>query len=807
MMVFLRRSWARMRSAPGHYVLSTIILGLGAGAAATLFAAVDAALLEPLPFEEPDRLIEIRTERAGEPALISMREMDDLEAGLAGLHDGVAAYIPGGQYSLAGDAGPEKPPAILMTRNLFDVLGVSPAVGGMWPEPYDRERNFGLVLSHGLWERQFGGNPEVVGGTTSLDASPYYAPTYEVYGVMPEGFDFPARTDLYRSLFINDGFPGLEDRESRVVVGLLRLENGVTLDQARSAATRVADELAALSPETNAGVVFHLRPLRASWVEALRPYLLLLLGAALILLATACANVANLVLTRMMARESEFGLRVALGAGRTHLVSGLAADGLVLAALGGCAAVVFANAATRAIDPASLGLPSWMVFDVDGTVLLFTACTCAVSGLVVSLWPARAVLSGNVMSILRQGARGTRGGARHRRLGESLISVEVALSLSLLLASALFARTFLSLGNVDPGMNTGNMLTMQVPLPWSYPMAERSAFQEEVVRSVSRIPGVVSVSTNANPPLTAVGQPDRMVPDVEGQPAELRRTNPYVNVQRVSPEYFTTTEIPLLDGRVFDGTVDRDSTKLTAIVSERLAEQLWPGESAIGRRVRRPGEDTPWWEVVGVVGDVRYDGLTAEGGYDLYLSSLQAIDGWAYLMVRTRGEPALLEDPVKEAIWAIDPGQPVVDVKTMRERVLDTIGAQRLVARLFGFFAVVALGLAGAGTFAVVSVIVRQRTAELGVRAALGADRATIFGGVLRDTMSPTVIGVAFGLFGGIAIAWSMRGFLFGVEPWDPVTLVGVCAGIVLTVLLAAAGPAARAARLDPVVAFRKDAG
>ena len=314
----------RIVRAPAHTLLAAGILGLGMGAAVTIFSAIDAALLEPLPFSEPGRLVEIRTERGGEGALISMREISDLRTELPDVFEDVAAYIPGGQYSLAADAGPEKPPAILMTENLFEVLGVAPQRGGLWPESYDLERNFGLVLSHELWERQFGASETAVGGTVSLDASPFYAPSYQIYGVMPPGFDFPTRTDLYRSLFINEGFPGLENREDRAVVGVARLRDGVMVDEAGIAVARLAAELAATAPETNGGVTFELRSLRESWVAGVRPYLLVLLAAAITLLLTACANVTNLVLTRVLAREAELGLRTALGAGRGQLLAGLA---------------------------------------------------------------------------------------------------------------------------------------------------------------------------------------------------------------------------------------------------------------------------------------------------------------------------------------------------------------------------------------------------------------------------------------------------------------------------------------------------
>jgi putative ABC transport system permease protein len=772
------------------------------GAAISIFSVVDAVLLEPLPFPDPDRLVEIRTERGGEEALLSMRELEDLREASGGVFAGLAAYIPGGQYSLAGEAGPEKPPAILMTSNLFSVLGVPPALGTTWPEVYDRERSFGLVLSHDLWTRQFGASRELVGGTIALDASPFYTPAYEIHGVMPEEFDFPARTDLYRSIFINDAFPDLEDRESRTVVGVGRLASGVGLDRARNVAARISAELATRIPETNEGVRLVVRPLRDAYVAEIRPYLLVLLGAALLLLLSACANVANLVLTRTLGRESELALRAALGAGRGHLLMGLAAEGLVLAVGGTVLALALARFVTSTLDAAALGLPSWMHLEVDGSVLAFAVGIAVVTGLVVGLWPARAGLVRNLAGRLRQDARGATGGARHRRLREALVAAEVALSLTLLLGSALLGRTFLELTRTDPGLNPADLLTFQVPLPWSYPRAERLAFQEEVLRRLEERPAVASAASNANPPLTAVGQPDRAVLEVEGQTPGARAQNPYMNIQRVSPGYFTTVEIPVLEGRAFDGSLDRDSTLLTAMVSARLAHRLWPGESAVGKRLRRPGDGEPWWEVVGVAGNVRYDGLTDEGGFDVYLSSLQAVDGWAYMMVRTRGEAAELEEAVKETVWSVDPGQPVVDIRTMEDRIADTMGPQRLAAALFAAFAVASLALAAAGIFAVVSVLVRQRTAELGVRMALGADRARILRQVVGESLVPTLAGVGLGLAGGAAVAQAVQGLLYGVAPWDPLTFLAVPTGIVAVALLAAFLPALRAARLDPVEAL-----
>ncbi len=586
------------------------------------------------------------------------------------------------------------------------------------------------------------------------------------------------------------------------MVGVGRLASGVTHERAIAAVARVAAELEGRVPESNQGVTFTVRPLREYWTAGIRPYLLVLMGAALALLFCGCANVANLVLTRTLGREAELALRSALGAGRGRLLMGLAAEGLLLSATGAALALALASVVVGALHGAQLGLPTWMVLEIDGSVVSFALLVAAATGLIVGLWPARTGLVVDLAGRLRQDSRGSTGGARHRRLREALVAAEVALSLALLMGSALLGRTFLELTRTNPGLDPTNVLTFQVPLPWSYPREERVAFQEEALRRLSELPGVVSVALNANPPLTAVGQPDRVVLEVEGQPPEGRAANPYMNVQRVSPAYFETMGIPVTAGRAFDATLDRDSTRLSAIVSTRLAERLWPGEPAIGQRLRRPIDEEPWWEVVGVVGDVRHDGLTDEGGFDVYLSHLQAVDSWSYVLMKTEADPVGFETVAKETIWSIDAGQPVVDVQTMEQRIAATVGPQRLAAALFAAFAVVSLALAAAGIFAVVSVLVRQRTAELGVRMALGADAPRIVRRVLGDSAVPTLVGVALGLAGGAAVARGVRSLLYGVGPWDPIAFVIVPLGIVVVALLAALVPAVRASRLDPLRAL-----
>lgn len=797
----------RVRSAPATFFAAVAILALGIGSAVAIYSAVEAVLLEPLPFPGGEQLVEIRTERGGEPSLLSMREAEDVRERSAGILSDVAAYIPGSQYSIDGRDGPEKPPAILATENLFTVLGVGPAVGGTWPSAWDRERSFGLVLGHDLWERQFGGDPGVVGSSVALDASPFYSPAYEVFGIMPEGFDFPTRTDLYRSIYISDAFPNLEDRAARSVVGVARMVDGTELEALRALGERISEELAATYPETNRGVRIVVRPLRDHWASTIRPYLLVLLAAAFVLLLGACANVANLFLTRVLAREAEYALRAALGAGRAQMLLGLALEGVAVGLAGGAAGLAAAAVTLSRIDPGALGLPGWMRPEIDLSVALFAVLVSVATGVVVGVWPGRAGLSMDVMSRLRQGTHRSSSMHRGRRLRAALVGAEVAVSLTLLLASGLLARTFIELGRVDPGFDSDRLLSLQIPLPWSYPLEERIAFQEEVLAGALQLPGVLAATTNANPPLVEVGQPDRVVLEVEGQSPEDREASPYVNVQRVSPGYFDAMRIPILEGRAFDATLDRDSTLLTAIVSERLATRLWPNASPIGGRIRRPGGEEPWWEVIGVASNVRQGSLADEDGFDIYLSALQSVDSWTYFFIRTAGDPLAAEAGIRRVVASVDPGQPVVDVRSMEARLLESVGPQRLAAGLFGFFAIAALLLAAGGIFAVVSVLVRQQTAELGVRLVLGAGRAQLFGAVTGRTMVPVGVGILVGLGGGAAVAYGLRSLLYGVEPTDPLVFAGVTLMIAAVAFLSAAIPAFKASRLDPATALRERGG
>jgi putative ABC transport system permease protein len=447
-----------------------------------------------------------------------------------------------------------------------------------------------------------------------------------------------------------------------------------------------------------------------------------------------------------------------------------------------------------------------MSVDVDAAVIAFTALLALVTAVATALVPALRLDPVRLAETVKSGGKGAVGGSRQHRIRSALIVGEVALSIALLVGAGTMLRTFVALMRAEPGFDDRNLLSFQVALPWTYPDAEKIRFQERAIDALRATPGITAAALNANLPLTDVGQPDRGLVLAEGQPEEERLRNPYVNYQRVSDEYFATMRIPLLTGRTFTDR-DADSTApRVAVVSARLARRLWPATEPLGRRLRSGGGlpgDSSWVTVVGVARDVKFDSLASVGGYDVYLSSRQYPTGWTYYVARTRVEPMSLAEQVKRAVWSIDANQAVFDIRPMRARVLDTVWQHRLAAALFGVFAAVALGLAATGIYGVISYLVREQTREIGVRMALGARRSEIVRGVVLRCLRVTVVGTAVGLLVAFFLARGMASLLPSVGVADPLVFVAVTLLVVSVGVVAALVPAARAARVDPMVALR----
>ncbi|MEM7482398.1 MAG: ABC transporter permease [Acidobacteriota bacterium] len=788
------------RRRPAAAVLIVLTLALGVGANAAVFSAIDGILLRPLPFADPDRLMVVEAVRGDEPGPLSMREVADLEE-QPGLFSEVAAFLPDSAYTLSGQGEAEKLPAILVTHDLVSLLGVDLLHGGAWPESFDRERNFGILLGHRVWQRKFGSRPDVVGTTVALDASPTHSPSYTIYGVLPEGFEFPDDTAIYRSIYISRYFPNIEDRNARQVVAVARLAPGVRTEEAGQRIAALGRRLAEQYPETNREVGLRLNPLRERYLGPVRPYVLLLFGATVAVLLIACVNVANLLLGVALARDREMAVRAALGAGRLRLAAQVLGEGLVLAAVGGLLGIAAAVPALHLLRLAlAERLPLWMDLSLDGRALTAALVLSLIAGVGASLVPALRISAARLHQALKEGGRGGGAGRRQALARRGLVVSEVALCLVLLVAAGLVVRTFRALMAVDPGVRAEGVATFQVALPWTYAQEDVERFQREVLAGLVNLPGVSGSAFNSNPPLTGIERVDRSLVRAEGQDDVEVQNNPYAFNQVISDDYFEVAGVPLLAGRAFDRR-DHADAPAVAIVSQRFAERLWPGESAVGKRFRVT-EDTPqeasWREVVGVVGDVRREGPGAAPGFDLYWPLQQRRAAWGHYFARTTTPPAALREPARRVVAAVDSGQPVVDFRTLEQRILDSVWRERLTGTVFGIFSVLALVLAATGVYGVMSYLVRQRRRETGVRMALGARRRDVLAGVLREALVLVAIGVASGAVVALIAAQGLRGVLFGVAPWDPGAFAVGAGTLAVVGLLAALGPALRAIGTDP---------
>jgi putative ABC transport system permease protein len=804
----LRSSTRSLVKTPVFSLIVVLTLALGIGANTAVFSFVNGILLRPLPFHEPERLVRIESLRGGHPGGISLRELQDLREQMGGVFAAVTSYRPGAAYNISeGDGPPEEATAALVSRDLFEVLGVPLAHGGPWPPEYDRERSFGVVLSHGFWQRRFGGDPAILGRKITLDA----APNYVVHGILPPGFDFPDGVDIHRSPVISP--QQLEDRSLRGPYGLARLAPGVTHEQARAALEAFGRRLAEQSPDTNRGVGFGLTPLAETYVGEVRPYLLLLLAAVGFVLLIACVNVVNLLLARAVRRDQEIAVRVALGSSRGRLIRQLLGESLLLGLAGGAASLALAALGVRALRAlVRADLPSWMEIGLDGRVLAFTLVISLLAGVLAGLAPALQASRPDLGTLLRQATRGGSDSRGRSRLRRGFVVAEIALACVLLAGASLMVQSFDRLRRVDLGFQPQNLLTFRVALPWSkYAPEDSIAFYRDLLQRLEALPGVTAAGMASNLPLTHVasgagGDDDRPVPVAEGQSVEEQLANPYVNLQRVSPGYFRALGLRPREGRLLAET-DRKEALPVAVIDSELASRLWPGQSALGKRLRAGRESSTWREVVGVVPAVRQEALTGSPAYDLYVPHLQAPSVNQYLVLRTTIPPARLIEPATRAVWAVDPDQSNYDVATMEERIADRIWQRRVASVLFTTFAVLAALLAAVGIYGVTSYGVSQRTREIGIRMALGAQRRDTLRLILEETLRLTLAGVATGLVAAFLLTRLMESLLYTVSATDPLTFLLVPLLLIAVALLAGFLPARRGTRIEPLVALRSGEG
>jgi predicted permease len=808
----LRYGWRSMLRARAFTITALVALALGIGGTSAIFSVVDAVLLAPLPLGDPDRIVALLHHRNSPVAPANFldwkRESRSFE------RMGAAEYWT---PNVTGGGTPEKVQALRLTTDAFAIAGVQPALGRLFAAGEDETgREYEAVLAWGFWQRRFAGDRAVIGRTMQLDGHPY-----TIVGVMPPRFDYPMfwahGVQLWAPLALGTRAASRDGQSLRV---LARLRPGVSLSQARAEAAGITAALERAYPGTNRDV--RVSPLKDLVVGDVRPALLVLLGAVGFVLLLACGNVAHMLLARASAREREITIRGALGASRTRLLRQLLTESLLLGLTGGVLGLALASYGVRLLVAlGGAGLPRADEIGLDARVVVFTTLVSLGTGLVFGLLPASRGSRAKLAESLRESARGAGRSSRQHRLRDVLVASEFALALVLLTGAGLAIRTFVALRQIDPGFDARGVVTMAVSFTGSAEAApgRRIAFLEQLLERVRAIPGVSRASAINHVPV--VGDIWGRSFFIEGRTAPKPGDVPAATYRVVLPGYFDAMGIPILRGRDVSAT-DRLEAPPVVVINELMARRHWPGENPIGRRLTldRPGANTTWLTVIGVVKNVVRSDWAAPPEEEIYIPWLQEKDyltgmgahvGYMTLVVRSACaapspcDPASLVPGIRNAVWSFDGNLPIAEVWTM-DRIVEVANSRpRFTLVLLAAFAGIALVLAAVGVYGVMSYAVSRRTQEIGVRLALGAAPRAIIGMIVREGMTVALTGALLGIGGALLLTRSMTTFLYGVKPSDPLTFLGVSIVLVGAALLATYLPARHAARTDPLLALRGD--
>jgi predicted permease len=807
-MTDLRYAFRQLIKSPSFSTTAIFALALGIGATTAMFAVIYAFLLRPLPYAEPEKLVMLqsRSTRSGSDLGVNYLDFVDWQKQSRSFSD-MAFFNLRWNGNLEPSSGTtETLKTTFTTANLFTLLGVEPVLGrNLTRADDDKGAPKVMLISERLWKKTFGGDPAVIGRNVRLDGTPR-----TIVGVMPAGFRFPSQTDLWVPMASVFGMS--DNREWRADQSIGRLNPDVTVEQAQAEMTLIARQLEQQYPNTNKEIGAAVIPLRDHWAGDVRFSLLLLLAACGGVLLIACANVSQLLLARAATRERELSVRAALGASRWRLARQVLTESALLALAGSAAGAVLAYWLVDLVAEAiPIELPFWIRIDVNPNVLAFTIAVSCLTALLAGSLPAwQAARVGISQSLKGVGGNtgGTSAGARSR---EILTAAQVAVSIVLLVGAGLVLRSLLKLREVNPGFDTRHVLMMEVNPTYNgdEPAQKRIERFARLAERMSEIPGVEAVAANNSPPFVPQRPWNRLPFTAEGQSDEEQRSNPRPNFQTVSPDYFRLLRIPLLRGRVFENKDTIDAPQV-CIVSQRLAERLWPGQDAIGKRLTlgTPHDDggPRWMAVVGVVADIRHQALEREAGPELYNPTLQLAWKQTHFLVRGRsGDPLSLAPAIRREVAAAFPDVGVFNFVSLDQEVGNSLWQSRLRGWLLGFFSIVALALAAAGLYGAVAYGVAQRTREIGIRMALGATRGAVLRLVLGQGMRAVAIGLIAGIGGALILSRVLNASLFGITSNDLLSYGVACLLLAATAGIAALIPARRASQVNPMEALRSE--
>jgi putative ABC transport system permease protein len=784
---------------PGFTLIAVLTLALGIGANTAIFSVINGVLLSALPYPQPEQLAMVWCDNRRQgipdditsyPNFVDWRDRNKTFQGMAG--------VTFDAYNLTGTGEPEEIRAATVSINFFQLIGVNPMLGRVFTAEEEQPgRDKVVVLSHSLWQRRFGGDPGILNKTISLSDQPYV-----VVGIMPSGFKFPENTEIWGPLAPDEGMRAARFGFFLPVVG--RLKPGVTRAQAQADLDVIANQIEKQFPGM-AGYGVNVVPVLENTVGPIRRMLMILFVAVLFVLLIACANVANLLLARATVRQREVALRAALGAGRWRIVRQLLTESMLLAVLGGALGALLAWWALRLlVDLNPANIPRLETIRLDGRVLWFNLALSLLTGVIFGLAPALQTSHLKLGDALKEGGRAGAGGLRAQRIRGVFIVAEMALTLALLVGAGLLVRSFWRLQNVDPGFKTDHLLTLRVTL-WGSKYrqgAQAVSFYDRLQERLAAIPGVVAVSATSDIMLRKLANSANFTIENKPQaPSELALELPF---DRVQPNYFQTMGIQLLQGRAFTSQDSRESPRV-AIVNETFVKRYFSNEDPIGRRFTfgAAGPNARWITIVGVVRDSKRQGVDQPVRIESWMPLAQMPSGSMDVVLRTTGDPLALSNATREAVWSLDRDLPIPKIQTMQQVLSERVAQRRLNMLLLGLFALVALILAVVGIYGVMNYVVTQRTNEIGIRMALGAQTRDVLRLIVRQGMTLVLVGVVIGLAATFALTRLMTTLLFGVSATDPITFVAIAALLIGVALVACLIPARRATKVDPMVALR----
>jgi predicted permease len=804
----IRFAFRQLLKAPGFTATAVFALALGIGASTAMFGVVYAFLLRPLPFAEPEQLVMLqsRSTKSGSDLGVNYLDFQDWKQQAQSFTDAAFFNLRWNGNLEAPGGATETLKTTFTTANLFTLLGVEPIRGrNMSAEDDAAGAPRAMMISHRLWMNSFGGDASVVGREVRLDGE-----MRTVLGVMPPGFRFPSQTDIW--VPAGQFFAKNTGRSWRADQAVARLKPGVTIPAAAAEMSLIAERIAQAHPDTNRDIGAGVVPLRDHWVGNVRGSLVLLLATCGGVLLIACANVGQLLLARASNRRGELLVRSALGASRAQLVRQLLTESALLGLIGSAFGVLLAFWLVDIVGAAiPVELPFWIQIDVDPVVLAFTVSVSIATGLLAGSLPAWQATRVDVSESLKTAGAGntgsTRAGAGTRQL---LTAGQVAVSVVLLVGASLLLRSMARMSEVSAGFDPRQVLMFEVNPTYrgEEPAQARVDRYTRIAERLAQLPGIEATAANNSPPFYPQRPWNRSTVTAFGQSEDEQARNPTTNFQTVSSDYFNLMRVPLLRGRTFDAR-DHLEAQRVCIVSESLAQRLWPNEEPLGRRVSlgKAESEEDWMTVVGVVGDVRHQALDGEAGPDIYKPTLQLAWKQMHFLVRAREgvEPLSLVGTIRREVAAREPDVGVYNFTSLEQEVANSLWQPRLRSWLLSFFSIVALVLAAAGLHGVMAYGVAQRTREIGIRMAIGAQRAAVLRLVMSEGMRAVVIGLAFGIAGAFALSRVLQASLFGISGNDLVSYTAACALLALVAAIACWLPARRATRINPATALRNE--